>query len=57
MTYVPETANPAEGYPEPESAAPLTITVHPPAETRRPIGFAPWPEEKPARKPKRKKKQ
>lgn len=33
-----------------EPAVMKTIVVHPPAETKRPIGFAPWLEEKPKRK-------
>ena len=50
MSYVPERNNPSEGYPEPPSAAALTITVHPPKQTKRPIGFAPWPKQKKKRK-------
>ncbi len=35
-----------------------TIVVHPPAETKRPVGFAPWPKEenaKPTKAPRKRK--
>lgn len=61
MSYIPETANPFIWFPEKPSKSGHSITIYALKENRRPVGFAPWPEEpaeapapKKAKKPKKK---
>ncbi len=53
MTYVPNHRDYDE---QPWSEDRPSITVYPLRENRRPIGFAPWPKEKKAKKRKKSRK-